>query len=191
MTDRVNRRDMILDVAARLFVEHGYTATSVRQIAEAVGCTEAALYYHFKDGKRELLNAVLEQNMPDLLGVVEHCRSAVSLHDLIRRFGSGMVVEAQRLSGNRLRWVIAEYPKFSADERKVIHQRAMAFRDGLTEQVRRFVPDQGEAEQLAWMLLFLVFGYGQLMINMDLRSALDFDAETFVESIADRLAAGR
>jgi TetR/AcrR family transcriptional regulator, cholesterol catabolism regulator len=50
-TDRINRRDQIIDTAAQLFQEQGYTATSVRQIADAVGVTEAALYYHFLNAK--------------------------------------------------------------------------------------------------------------------------------------------
>jgi len=63
---KTNRRDLIVETAARLFIEQGYTATSVRRIAEAVGCTEAALYYHFKDGKRQLLQAVVESEISQL-----------------------------------------------------------------------------------------------------------------------------
>jgi AcrR family transcriptional regulator len=40
-------RPRILDVAARLFAELGYTETSMRAVAEAAGCTKPALYYHF------------------------------------------------------------------------------------------------------------------------------------------------
>jgi len=184
MTDRVNRREMMIDVAARLFMEHGYTATSVRQIAEEVGCTEAALYYHFKDGKRELLKAVVECNMPDLMGVVRQSQGATSLYDLIRRFGTAMSAEAQRLQDNRLRWVIAEFPKFNAEERRVIHERALEFHDGLITLVRQFVPNEDDAQHLTWMLIFLVFGYGQMMINMDLRAVFAFDVPRFVEGMA-------
>ena len=38
---------LILETAQRLFDEHGYDATSLRQIAEAVGMTKAAVYYHY------------------------------------------------------------------------------------------------------------------------------------------------
>ncbi len=188
MADRVNRREIMIDVAARLFMEHGYTATSVRQIAEEVGCTEAALYYHFKDGKRELLKVVVEENMPDLLGVVRQCQGATSLRDLILRFGAGMAGEAQRLQGNRLRWVIAEFPKFGPEERRVIHERAMEFHDGLIALVRQFLTNEDDAQQLTWMLIFLVFGYGQMMINMDLQAVFTFDVPHFVEEMAAWLA---
>ena len=40
-------RARILDVATELFAAKGYAGTSVREVAEAAGCTKPALYYHF------------------------------------------------------------------------------------------------------------------------------------------------
>jgi AcrR family transcriptional regulator len=40
-------RERILDIALELFTERGYDKTSLRDIAERVGTTKAALYYHF------------------------------------------------------------------------------------------------------------------------------------------------
>jgi AcrR family transcriptional regulator len=37
----------VLDVALRLFVDQGYDKTSLREIAEVMGFSKAALYYHF------------------------------------------------------------------------------------------------------------------------------------------------
>ena len=72
MSKRINRRELIINEAAKLFMTQGYTATGVRQIAEAAGCTEAALYYHFRDGKRALFQTVLEENFPDLIGLLDN-----------------------------------------------------------------------------------------------------------------------
>ena len=52
-------RKKILDVAEGLFTEHGYQSVSIRQIAQACGLTNAALYYHF-DSKEALYKEVLE-----------------------------------------------------------------------------------------------------------------------------------
>jgi AcrR family transcriptional regulator len=41
-------RERILDVALELFNEQGYDKTSLREIAERLGVTKAALYYHFE-----------------------------------------------------------------------------------------------------------------------------------------------
>jgi AcrR family transcriptional regulator len=48
-------RERILDVALELFNEQGYDRTSLRQIAERLGLTKAALYYHFKSKEDILL----------------------------------------------------------------------------------------------------------------------------------------
>ena len=50
-------RDRILDVALDLFIEKGYDKTSLREIAERLGFTKAALYYHF-ESKADILMAL-------------------------------------------------------------------------------------------------------------------------------------
>lgn len=52
-------RERILDVARELFTEQGYEATSLREIADRLGFTKAALYYHFQS-KEQILMALLE-----------------------------------------------------------------------------------------------------------------------------------
>ncbi|MFI0238101.1 TetR/AcrR family transcriptional regulator [Streptomyces sp. NPDC016845] len=45
---RGDTRQRIRDVALELIAEQGYEKTSLREIAERLGVTKAALYYHFK-----------------------------------------------------------------------------------------------------------------------------------------------
>jgi AcrR family transcriptional regulator len=52
-------RTEILEVAAELFTSRGYDATSLREIAERLGITKAALYYHFRS-KHEIMRALAE-----------------------------------------------------------------------------------------------------------------------------------
>jgi AcrR family transcriptional regulator len=47
-------RERILDIALELFVTQGYDKTSLRDIAERLGTTKAALYYHF-ERKQDIL----------------------------------------------------------------------------------------------------------------------------------------
>jgi AcrR family transcriptional regulator len=54
---RPDTRQRILDVALGLFTEQGYDGTSLRQIAEKLGVTKAALYYHF-ESKDDILLAL-------------------------------------------------------------------------------------------------------------------------------------
>ncbi|MFD9000989.1 TetR/AcrR family transcriptional regulator [Streptomyces sp. NPDC059582] len=56
---RGNTRQRIQDVALELFAEQGYEKTSLREIAEGLDVTKAALYYHFKT-KEEILVSIFE-----------------------------------------------------------------------------------------------------------------------------------
>jgi AcrR family transcriptional regulator len=53
-------RKQILDASLRLFSERGFARTSVRDIAQAAGITDAAIYYHFHS-KRDLFDALIEE----------------------------------------------------------------------------------------------------------------------------------
>lgn len=51
-------RTVIIETAARLFADLGYSAVSMRDVASEVGVTPANLYHHFK-GKDELIREAL------------------------------------------------------------------------------------------------------------------------------------
>lgn len=53
-------RQRILEVAAKLFAQHGYDGTSVRDIAKELGIANPSIYYHFKS-KADLLVELLAE----------------------------------------------------------------------------------------------------------------------------------
>ena len=59
---RGQMREQILDVALELFNEQGYDKTSLREIAERLGVTKAALYYHFRSKSDILLELHLRMH---------------------------------------------------------------------------------------------------------------------------------
>jgi AcrR family transcriptional regulator len=61
----------VLDVAVRLFIEKGYDATSVADLAERLGLTKSAVYHHF-DSKEQLLGLALDEALTGLEGALEH-----------------------------------------------------------------------------------------------------------------------
>ena len=70
-----NTRERILDIALDLFTEQGYDKTSLREIAERLGFSKAAVYYHFAS-KGDILLA-LHYRLHDQFGT--------SLDDLDQR----------------------------------------------------------------------------------------------------------
>lgn len=58
-------REHILDIAEKLFTEHGYKSASIRVIASECGVTNAAIYYHFPD-KESLFAEVMQHHAENL-----------------------------------------------------------------------------------------------------------------------------
>jgi AcrR family transcriptional regulator len=72
-TKAARTRRRILDAAARLFAEKGYSVTSLREVAEAADLRDGSLYYHFSS-KEELVDEVTRNGVAR---AVEHIRAAV------------------------------------------------------------------------------------------------------------------
>ncbi len=64
-----NRRQELLDAAARLFNARGFEASSVRDIAAAAGMLSGSVYYHVRS-KEELFVAVHEEGIRRISGAV-------------------------------------------------------------------------------------------------------------------------
>ena len=58
--DRGNRKQEILGAALELFSVQGFEATSIAQIADAVGIRKASLYSHFEN-KQAILDALVQE----------------------------------------------------------------------------------------------------------------------------------
>ena len=78
MTENINKvnlkrenktKERIFGVAIKLFAQKGFNATSMREIAEAVGIKKASMYSHFKS-KDEILEKIIDYPMEriDIVG---------------------------------------------------------------------------------------------------------------------------
>lgn len=65
-TKVLERRDEILTLAARLFAERGYAATTVREIADAAGILSGSLYHHF-DSKESMVDEVMSAYLDEMV----------------------------------------------------------------------------------------------------------------------------
>lgn len=70
MDQRTGTRERILHEAELLFVERGYHATALQEVADRVGITKAALYYHFAS-KAEMLGNLMDPMTSELEQVLE------------------------------------------------------------------------------------------------------------------------
>ncbi|MEU6774299.1 TetR/AcrR family transcriptional regulator [Streptomyces sp. NPDC046759] len=96
---RGNTRQRIQDVALELFAEHGYEKTSLREIAERLDVTKAALYYHFKT-KEEIIVSLFEDLTKPIEDLIEWGRSQPhtleTKQEMVRRY-SRVLADAEPL----------------------------------------------------------------------------------------------
>jgi AcrR family transcriptional regulator len=80
---RPSRRPQILAATNKLLRTQGLSSVTTRAIAAEAGCSEAALYVHFKS-RLNLLLAVLEESLPDLLLPLRQLEQAVGKNTVER-----------------------------------------------------------------------------------------------------------
>jgi AcrR family transcriptional regulator len=82
-------RSRLRELALRLFAEQGYEKTSLREIAERLGVTKAALYYYFKS-KEDIVRSLVEEYVAELDELVawgkSQPRSAAARAEIVRRY---------------------------------------------------------------------------------------------------------
>lgn len=98
---RSDTRERIRTVAMELFTERGYDKTSLREIAERLGVTKAALYYHFRT-KEDIVASLSEDLRRGVDDIVEWAATApegrerareilIRYSDLLHGLGRDMV----------------------------------------------------------------------------------------------------
>jgi AcrR family transcriptional regulator len=94
-------RQRAIGVALELFAAQGYEKTSLREIADRLGITKAALYYHFAS-KEALLGAIMDNLVAPIDELVawseSQPRSAATRQEVLRRL-------AELLSGQWSEWL--------------------------------------------------------------------------------------
>ncbi|MBF6327778.1 TetR/AcrR family transcriptional regulator [Nocardia transvalensis] len=88
---RTDTRDKIRSVAMELFSAHGYDQTSIRQIAERLGITKAAVYYHFRS-KEEIVVSLADDLRTGVDEILEWAATQPpgkrTGHEILRRYGA-------------------------------------------------------------------------------------------------------
>ncbi|MES9544146.1 TetR/AcrR family transcriptional regulator [Spirillospora sp. NPDC049024] len=89
---RAGRRAELLATAAEVFASQGYSATTVRKVADAAGILGGSLYYHF-DSKESMADEILSTFLDDMWTAYDRVLSAgLSARDTLE----AIVVESFR-----------------------------------------------------------------------------------------------
>ncbi len=153
-------RRTILQVAERLFATYGYRAVTTRQIAEACGITQPALYRHFSD-KQDLYIAIITASSTQLHAVLERIvQRHKSVHERLRLIALHMLNAAQHdltMMFHDIRYELTPDARARIEHAfadGVIRVLVSIFEDGIRRGVLRS-PEQGGLPAHMAALLFL------------------------------------
>jgi AcrR family transcriptional regulator len=118
---REQRQKEIVDVAAQLFAQRGYSATGIAELCQAVGLGKGSLYYYIQS-KEHLLSKIHDRVMEEVL------QSARDIEAL-----QATAAESLRMLGIELLRIITDYPDhvwvFLHEWRALTGQEAVDFRE--------------------------------------------------------------
>jgi len=85
------RKDEVIRIAARLFADKGYHATTLDEIAEEIGVTKPALYYYITS-KEDILRSIINRIMEPMEEVCRVGNSTLSPKEKLERMVSILVM---------------------------------------------------------------------------------------------------
>ena len=183
MVDSHSLQDRIVENAGELFREQGYAATSIKQIAVASGCTTAALYYYFADGKQHILREVIHKSA----GEVESEKQlpvADSLEEFLIELSAVLAERFPRVA-DRFTWLMLQFPTLPDEEKRILQDQLLGIHQGLRERIGQHVVDGATADRLAWLVYCSFFGYHQIFTKMEVEQRVDLGAVDYGRFLAD------
>jgi AcrR family transcriptional regulator len=83
---RERRRDRILEIAAEVFLEHGYAGATMSLVAQRLGGSKATLYAYFRS-KEELCEAIVQRLGDRALAALDEAAAQPSLQGQLLHVG--------------------------------------------------------------------------------------------------------
>jgi AcrR family transcriptional regulator len=112
------RRDEILAIAAQLFAERGFAATTVREIADAAGILSGSLYHHF-DSKESMVDELVHEMLDRVTAayrriVVTGDGAEQALRALVREAFAVIATDPATVAVMVNEWnLFVQYPRFA------------------------------------------------------------------------------
>jgi AcrR family transcriptional regulator len=174
-------RDKIIEVAAELFGEKGYSATSIRDISQSLKVSIATLYYYFKN-KEDLLFTIIDSIGNDLLLMLKKAQAASDdplegLREMLSRH-----ITMTEKKKNRVKVYVEEQHNLSKRFKKIIYKQHREIYDVYVNQLRELKRLGIVAPESLSVTAFAMFG----MINWCYRW-YRADGSLSIEDVAKRL----
>jgi TetR/AcrR family transcriptional regulator, cholesterol catabolism regulator len=146
------RLAQIYTVAAELFCEKGFDATSMSDVAEAVGITKAGIYHFVPGGKKDLLFAVMSYGMDRLeTYVITPARTIMDAEERLRTIINHhvkLITSGSKTGGhNPVTIVVDEVAGLAPAHRRKIDQRKRAYLDLIRDTLKQ-LKEEGKLRQV-------------------------------------------
>jgi AcrR family transcriptional regulator len=116
--DYKEKKSKILDAAASLFADQGYTGSRMEEIAKACGVSKSMLYHYFKR-KEDVLFDILQEHVSDLIEAIKNHTVSGNREDPFDYFRGFVEVYLQPTGESRARHVVALHDmRYLTDEQK-------------------------------------------------------------------------
>jgi AcrR family transcriptional regulator len=188
MSEASSLQDLIIENAGELFREQGYAATSIKQIAKASGCTTAALYYHFEDGKKHILREVIRSSAQEPEFSM-YLPQADSLQEFLVKLSTNLAEGFPKVA-DRMNWVMLEFATLPDDERRIVQNRVLGNHHALKDQISQYVANEEAAERLAWLVYCSFLGYQQIFTKLELANMVGLSTAEFGGVLAQLIDRG-
>ena len=177
MSEAHSLQDLIVENAGELFRERGYAATTIKQIAKASGCTTAALYYYFEDGKKHILREVIRGSAPEPEFSM-YLPQADSLEEYLVKLGTKLAQGFPKVA-DRMNRIMLEIATLPDDEKRIVQNRVLGNQRALKDQINQYVTNEETAERLAWLVYCSFLGYQQMFTKLELAGMVDLSTAEF------------
>jgi AcrR family transcriptional regulator len=180
-----DRRAQIAAVAARLFAEHGYAETSMRDIAAAVGMGLGAIYYHI-ESKEELLARIHEEYVGTIVVELEHiCAQDLPAIDALHAAGELMMRHLHTYRDHMVAF-FTEQRRIRGERFAEVAARRRDFERLLEGLLRRGV-DEGSLHphdvRLTVLAMLGMFNYGHQWYRPDGRLTPEQIGHSFIDLV--------
>jgi len=161
-SEEPNRLNQIYYVAAKIFCDKGYDATSMSDIADAVGITKAGIYHYVKS-KQDLLFAIMNFAMDRLeVRVLAPAQAIADAEQRLRAILHNhalLIIEGSAPEGySPLTVLNDEMAGLTPAHRRKVQQRKRVYMDLMRDTLRQ-LKDEGKLKDVdATVAAFSLFG---------------------------------
>ena len=187
--DYEQRREFIIEKAAKLFSTHSFHGTSISDLAEACKMSKS-LIYHYYDSKEDILFAVMESHI-DQLSVVANeiaqssappnSRLLALIHSFMRLYAG---------AADRQKVLLNEMANLPADKRTEVisgQRRIIAMVEDLLASLQPALKEAPERRRVAAMLFFGMINWTHIWFNPEGSLTADDLAEMSGKLLLDGL----